>query len=351
VAGGGALWLRGPTTGTLIARELEFILFVGDSRTASARSFEVRGGRLPLPPGQYRLTGWRVRMRDTHGRAWEIASAPGEPARTVAVRSGHITWLPLAAPVEPALVVEQSGADVSFRLRLKGAGGETVGEVQVNGRPASPPALRIEDARGRVVGRVRFEDTCGAGCAQLWRPPPGLRQPLSAIPEVDLGPFRLTPAAFRFRLNAPSAPKVAIGRSAPDFCLFPAGGGRPVRLASFRGRPVTLGFFCGCGLCQGAARRLAPELAARRVPLLVIVENPRQLRPEAVARFGEVTGFHGPVLADPDGRVTRRYLGLACPRLWIIDARGTAIYTNTDPRTPPAALARAITQTLQAARG
>ena len=154
-------------------------------------------------------------MRDARGRTWEIERAPGEPARLITLHPHRIIPLPLATPVEPELVVEQSGRDVSFRLRFKGAGGETCGEVRVDGRRALPPALRIEDARGRTVGRLRFEDTCGAGCAQVWRPPTGLPQPLQAIPEADLGPFRLARAAFRFRLDDhPPAPEVALGQLA-----------------------------------------------------------------------------------------------------------------------------------------
>jgi peroxiredoxin len=337
------MWLRSRSTGTLVAREPEFTLFLRDSRTAAVRPFASRGGRIALPVGQYWLEGWRARMRDARGRAWEIASAPGEPARIVEVRHGRVTRLPLAAPVELALVIEQSGSEVSFRLRLKGAGGETCGVVRVDGRPAPPPSLRIEDAHGRVVSRLRFEDTCGAGCAQIWRAPAGLPQPLQATPEADLGPFPFPLSVFRFHLDEhPSAPEVPAGDPAPDFTLPPVAGGAPIRLSSLRGRPVVLGFFCGCGFCQAAARRLGPEAARRGATMLAIMENEQQLQPEHVARFRAVTGFRGPILADRGGAVTRRYRSLQCPRIWVVDARGRVRYTSPDPHTPSGVMARGI---------
>ena len=68
-------------------------------------------------------------------------------------------------------------------------------------RGTAPIAADRGRARGRMVGRLRFDNTCGAGCVQVWQPPPHLVQPLRAVPEVDLGPFRFEAAAFRFRLR------------------------------------------------------------------------------------------------------------------------------------------------------
>src|SRR5207248_3080830 len=125
-------------------------------------------------------------------RSWEIRRAAGEPVRMLQVRAGGVTRLALAAPVAPELVIEQSGPEVTFRLRLKAAGGETCGAVSVDGRAVPPPTLRILDARGRVVTRLKEDGGCGDGSAQSWRPPSGLAQPLTAVPEAHVGPFPLT---------------------------------------------------------------------------------------------------------------------------------------------------------------
>jgi hypothetical protein len=190
--------------GSLVAAEPQFTLWLRSAR--GPRLVEGRGGRAALPAGRYWLEGWSARMRDVQGHLWEIHRAVDEPSRMLEVLPGGVTTLPLAAPVQVELVIGQSGRDVSFRLRLKGAGQETVGEVRVDGRRLPPPALRIEDAGGRPLVRLHGEDTCGAGCAMTWRAPRELVQPFRAIPETSLGPFRGAAVAFRFRLDGRPVP-------------------------------------------------------------------------------------------------------------------------------------------------
>jgi hypothetical protein len=200
IAAGAGVWLwHHLRNSTLIAAEPEFRLGLHDGHRLQA--VEGRRGRVSLPAGQYLLHAWTVRMRDERGRTWEIDRDAGEPSRRIEVLPGRTARLPLAVPVEPDLVIQQTRREVLFRLRLRGASGETCGAVRVDGRLAPRPRLRLEDARGRVVARLRFEDTCGDGCVQVWRPPPGLAQPLKAVPEVDLGPIPQAATAFRFRLE------------------------------------------------------------------------------------------------------------------------------------------------------
>ncbi len=203
---GVADWLRHLVPrGTLVAHEPEFTLRLRFGPRSPRRRIVIgRRGQATLAARTYLLEGWSARMPDAQGRTWEIERAPGEPARVVTVLPDRETRLPLAAPIEPELVIDQLGGEVGFRLRLKGAGGETLAPARVDGRPLPPPILRIEDAHGRVGARLRFDDTCGAGCAQSWRPPPGLAQPFRAVPELDLGPFAVKAAAFRFRLATPA---------------------------------------------------------------------------------------------------------------------------------------------------
>jgi peroxiredoxin Q/BCP len=342
--------LQRRATGTLVVEEPEFTLFLAEGASDASRRVEGKGP-LVLKAGEHRLGGWWARRRDRRGQTWEVRTVPGEPSRPFRVAPHGQSRLTLAAQIEPFLYVEQSGPDLVFRLRLRAPYGETLGEVLLDGRPAPPPSLRIEDARGRVVGQLRFADTCGAGCARVWRPPAGLAPPLTAIPQVDLGPFPLATTAFRFRWDRrPPASEVAVGQTAPDFALPTADGGASIRLSSRRGQPVVLGFFCGCGLCQAAARRLAPEVAALGGELIAVVESERQLRPEQVTRFREVSGFRGPVLADRGGSVTRQYRAVECPRVWAIDGAGVVRYANPEPRTSPEVMAKEMAAVLRRGR-
>src|SRR5687767_4519828 len=45
-----------------------------------------------------------------------------------------------------------------------------------------------------------------------------------------------------------------VGEAAPEFALEAVGGGETVRLADYRGKPLILNFFCGCGLCDELGR-------------------------------------------------------------------------------------------------
>jgi peroxiredoxin len=328
-----------------VSSEPDFVLRLRSSR--GQQLVAGHSGRVSFPPGDYRLDGWTAHRRDSRGRNWEIRRAEDEPARVFQVTAGHVTTLPLASPARTDLVVEQVGSEVSFRLRLVGAGQESLGEVRVDGRPLPPPSLRVEDARGRVVARLAGENRCGVGCAMVWRPPRGLVQPLRAIPEADLGPFPLEPAAFRFCFDdQEQPPEPLVGRTAPDFELPPAGGGAPIRLSSMRGQPVLLCFFCGCGDCEAAAKRLAPEASTMRARMVAVVENARQLQPDRIARFRQVTGFSGPVLADSGGVVTHRYRSMSCPRIWLLDRDGMIRYRNLDPHDSPVELAHGVQRAL-----
>jgi peroxiredoxin len=341
-----AAW-RAQQLGTLVSTEPEFVLRF----SPPAARVVGRAGRATLPAGQYRLEGWTARRRDARGRVWQIERAEDEAARLLSVPVGRPTSLALVSPARAELVVEQAGAEVAFHLRLEGAAHETLGAVRVDGRPLPPPSLRILDTRGQTVARLAGESRCGAGCAMLWRPPHGLRQPLHAIPQADLGPFRLTPAAFRFRFDdRPRLLSPSVGLRAPDFTLPPAGGGASVRLSALRGRPVLLTFFCGCGVCQAVASRLRPMVSHHGARLLAVVENERQLSLDQIARFRRVTGFPGPVLADHGGAVTRRYGSLACPRLWLLDRFG--VVQAMSPAAPGSAeaVAESIRQALVSLR-
>jgi peroxiredoxin len=184
----------------------------------------------------------------------------------------------------------------------------------------------------------------------LWRPPAGLIQPLRAIPEADLGPFPVAPAAFRFRLaNRSALPTPAVGQSAPGFALPAAGSDTPVRLTSLRGRSLVLCFFCGCGDCQAAARRLAPEARVLGARIVAVVENERQLLPERIARFRRVTGFDGLLLADRGGAVTRRYRSQACPQVWVLDHDGVIRYRTAGRKVSPVDMTRRVRETLAGA--
>ncbi len=114
------------------------------------------------------------------------------------------------------------------------------------------------------------------------------------------------PAAAR------GAGPVEIGRPAPLFTL-PDLQGRPISLASLRGRPVVLHFWATwCPACREEMPVL--ERAARERPrdVRVIGINLSE-KPRDVAAFVKEHGLTFPILLDARGKVAARYGVLSLP--------------------------------------
>ena len=133
----------------------------------------------------------------------------------------------------------------------------------------------------------------------------------------------------------PSVP--VIGKEAPAFTL-PDTGGRPHTLASFRGHPTVLFFFCGCPRCHAVAQAWEDaqgDLGTSGPPprTAVIFSD----GPDAARAFATQTGLQADqvtLLTDPQERVTDRYRVRPCPRVFVLDAAGRIRDTNPDPNAP-----------------
>ena len=129
---------------------------------------------------------------------------------------------------------------------------------------------------------------------------------------------------------------VEVGEQAPDFELKDQHG-RPVRLASFRGREAVLLVFypfAFTGVCGGELHALEgvhADLAARGVALLALSVDSMY----AQRVFAEREGFTFPLLADfwPHGAVASAYgvfhqdAGVARRGTFLIDRQGTVRWT------------------------
>src|SRR5436309_3052172 len=97
----------------------------------------------------------------------------------------------------------------------------------------------------------------------------------------------------------PPAPK--IGERAPDFNLAYGKGGH-VTLAQFRGKPVILNFFCGCGRCKEFAKHIAGWQKKQHVPMIGLVSFEIAKYPD----FQRDTGITFPLIYDADNAVRNR---------------------------------------------
>lgn len=100
---------------------------------------------------------------------------------------------------------------------------------------------------------------------------------------------------------------IVAGDSAPDFEL-PDGEGRPVKLSSYRGKPVVLYFYPaddtpGCTKQACAFRDRKADLESRGAVVLGISPDDS----ESHAAFSEKFQLNFPLLADHDHKVCERY--------------------------------------------
>lgn len=125
---------------------------------------------------------------------------------------------------------------------------------------------------------------------------------------------------------APSINEPAVGSEASDFVL-PEVDGKTVALSSLRGRPLILGFFCGCDRCHAAARRIAEWQRHGKLKdfVAVIALDRREAR-----QFQHDTGLHSILLTDPSDQTAISYDSDNCPRLWQVSATGE-ILQRSDP--------------------
>jgi len=113
-----------------------------------------------------------------------------------------------------------------------------------------------------------------------------------------------------------------VGKPATDFTLTGVDG-KPVTLASFRGKPVWLTF--GASWCSGCQAEV-PDIQAlwvkyRDSGLVVLGINIQEDNP-AVKAFADRVGLTFPMAADPNGAVADSYAVAAIPSHYFIDGKG-----------------------------
>jgi cytochrome c biogenesis protein CcmG/thiol:disulfide interchange protein DsbE len=121
-----------------------------------------------------------------------------------------------------------------------------------------------------------------------------------------------------------------VGRPAPAFKLNPVGGGTPVALESFRGRPVVVNFWATwCVPCFHEHAALVAS--ARYLPdaqfLGIVYEDDE-------ARTGEFLRQEGtayPSLMDSDGRTAIAYGVFGVPETFFIDPEGRIVEKHVGP--------------------
>lgn len=130
----------------------------------------------------------------------------------------------------------------------------------------------------------------------------------------------------------PDVPAVADGL--PDEVLPCLGGGRPVRLAGLRDRPMIINVWAQwCGPCRQEAPYLAEVADAAPDDLLVLGIDHQDPNPEAALDFARTAGWTYPQIQDRDQVLRSELRVTALPVTFFVAADGSIAHRNFVPFT------------------
>jgi peroxiredoxin len=168
--------------------------------------------------------------------------------------------------------------------------------------------------------------------AEAAKPAPAPEAPKPAPAEVTQPAASADPAAAGPRIGAP----------APDFTL-PDLDGKPVSLASFRGKTVVLEWYnpdCPFVVKQhqeGPLKDMAKRWKGKDIVWLAINSGAPGKQGHGVERNrASVTeyGLEHPVLLDESGDVGKRYVARNTPHMYVIDPNGILVYAGAIDNAP-----------------
>jgi len=123
-----------------------------------------------------------------------------------------------------------------------------------------------------------------------------------------------------------SDPSVAaVEGGLPDLVLPCLGGGRDVRLAGLRGRPMIVNVWAQwCGPCREEAPYLRDVSAANRSDAIILgVDYVDGVQPDKAIEFAQVSGWTYPQVADTDKALAAPLQILGPPYTFFVRADGT----------------------------
>lgn len=199
--------------------------------------------------------------------------------------------------------------------------------------------------RGSIV-RARAVGSWLAGVSLLALAAASLGCSRDPVTQVQHEPApKLEPAALQQAPAPAAAPelgKAELGKAAPLFTL-PDTDGKPISLASFKGKTVVLEWFnpecpfVKLSHTKGSLLGLADKQARAGVVWLAInsgAPGKQGHGAEASKKGVEAFGLHHPVLIDADGKVGRAYGAAHTPHMYVVDPAGQLVYRGAIDNSP-----------------
>ena len=133
----------------------------------------------------------------------------------------------------------------------------------------------------------------------------------------------------------------------PDVVLPCLGGGRDVRLAGLRGRPMLINIWAQwCEPCRAEARYLAAAARTLGPKLLVLGVDYSDPRPDYAIEFAAYAGWRYPQVVDLDLDLRAPLQIAGPPQTLLVDARGKIVYRHSGPFTSNTEVLDAVSEHL-----
>jgi cytochrome c biogenesis protein CcmG, thiol:disulfide interchange protein DsbE len=124
----------------------------------------------------------------------------------------------------------------------------------------------------------------------------------------------------------------AVPAGLPDVVLPCLGGGREVRLAGLRGKPMMINVWAQwCEPCREEAPYLAEVAAADNSDLMIMGIDHADPRPDLAIEFAQLSTWTYPQLADPDVVLRAELQITGPPQTFFIRPDGTIAYRHAGP--------------------
>jgi cytochrome c biogenesis protein CcmG, thiol:disulfide interchange protein DsbE len=173
-----------------------------------------------------------------------------------------------------------------------------------------------------------------AACAGSAGPAPPVESSAEAVPTPEL---TADLAAMKKAAGIADCPRsdpdvAALPSGLPDVVLPCLGGGREVRLAGLRGKPMMINVWAQwCGPCREEAPYLAEVAAENKSDLIIVGVDHADPRPDLAIEFAQLSSWTYPQLADPDVVLREALQITGPPQTFFVRPDGTIAYRHAGP--------------------
>jgi cytochrome c biogenesis protein CcmG, thiol:disulfide interchange protein DsbE len=185
-----------------------------------------------------------------------------------------------------------------------------------------------------AVAVLAFILTGCAGSPVLSGPTTPVESPTEAVPSPE---STADLAAMKKAARIADCPKsdsavAAEPSGLPDVVLPCLGGGREVRLAGLRGRPMMINVWAQwCEPCRAEAPYLAEVAQANKSDLMIVGIDHADPRPDLAIEFAQLSTWTYPQVADPDVVLRSALQITGPPQTFFIRPDGTIAYRHAGP--------------------